>query len=400
MAGQTHNADVIVIGLGAYGSAALVSLAKRGVAAVGIDRFEPPHGFGSSHGETRITRQAVGEGPAYVPLVLRSHEIWRELETRSGMELFKQCGMLLSAPAGGLSRVHGQDSFFGTTLAVARAHGIVHEELGADEIMRRFPQFILNGDEVGYYEPGAGYVHPERCIAAQLTLARELGAKLRTGETVIGIDETSDAITVRTDRDTYHASRVVLSAGAWLPALAGDVFARHLKVHRQTLHWFEAKDVALYDPVRCPVFITIWGPDAEDNFYGFPTPPGSVGVKVATERYRTVFDPDDLDRSVTFKDDAEMFETHVRGRLADLTGRCLESKACCYTVTPDAQFLIDTHPETARMLVVSACSGHGFKHSAALGEVIAETVISASPSRFPLAPFGLARLAARPAPSL
>ena len=386
-------ADVIVIGLGAYGSASLRALADQGVDAIGIDRFQPPHTFGSSHGETRITRQAVGEGAAYVPLVQRSHAIWRELEARTGLDLLNQCGMLLSAPAGGISRVHGQDSFFATTLAVAKNHGIAHEELGAAEIMRRFPQFILNEADIGYFEPGAGFVYPERCIAAQLAVAAEKGATIRTGETVLGIEQIGDSVCVRTDKDSYSASRVILSAGAWVPALAGGVFARRLRVYRQTLHWYEAVDPAPYDPVRCPVFITVWGPGEEDNFYGFPIPPGGSGVKVATERYRRTVDPEHLDRSVTPKDEREMFETHIAGRLAGLSPLCLESAACCYTVTPDAQFLIDTHPDQDRVLVVSACSGHGFKHSAALGEAIAERASSPLSSVSQLAPFALSRFA-------
>ena len=169
------SADVIVVGLGAMGSASLYQLARRGARVIGIDRFHPPHVHGSSHGESRITRQAIGEGEEYVPFVLRSHEIWRDLEADTGEALLFQVGGLLMTRESGSARHHGQGDFVGQSIAAARRFGIAHEILGVREIQERFPPFRLVGDEIGYYEPGAGYVRPERCVAAQLDRARAHG---------------------------------------------------------------------------------------------------------------------------------------------------------------------------------------------------------------------------------
>src|SRR3954451_4976896 len=174
-----RNPDAIVVGLGAMGSAALAQFAKAGARVVGFDRFSPPHSFGSSHGETRITRLAIAEGPDNVPLVLRSHQLWRELESATGMELLSECGGLTMAVPSGGGRLHGVDNYLDRVRSVARQFAIEHENLGAQQIARRFPQFDLVGDEDGYYEPASGFLRPERCIAAQLKLASEHGAEIR-----------------------------------------------------------------------------------------------------------------------------------------------------------------------------------------------------------------------------
>ena len=162
--------DTIVIGLGAIGSACTPQLARRGQRVLGLDRYAPPHAWGSSHGEIRITRCAVGEGTGYVPLVLRSHEIWRELEHETGLQLMQQCGALILSNGVG-AQVHGKTDFVGRTILAAERYAILHERLDAAGIAARFPQFRMRGDEHGYFEPGGGFVRPERCIEAQLDTA-------------------------------------------------------------------------------------------------------------------------------------------------------------------------------------------------------------------------------------
>ncbi|RZK75725.1 MAG: FAD-dependent oxidoreductase, partial [Methylobacterium sp.] len=155
---MVERVDVAVLGLGAMGSASLYQLARRGAAVIGFDRYAPPHAFGSSHGETRITRQAVGEGRAYVPFVTASHRIWRELEAETGETLMNACGALVMAPGSGVSSHHGKPDFVGRSISAARDAGIAHEVLDGAAVARRFPQFLnLAGDEKAYYEPGGGY---------------------------------------------------------------------------------------------------------------------------------------------------------------------------------------------------------------------------------------------------
>ncbi len=181
-------ADIVVVGLGAVGSAALYQAAKLGTRAVGIDRFHPPHDLGSSHGETRITREAIGEGQDYVPLVLRSHQIWEELEAASGRTLLTRNGALILQSSHIVGDHHGSASFLADTIAAAEAYGIAHQVLRTSEIETRFPQFQAANDEVAYYEPGAGFLRPEACVETQLDLAKDMGAEIHTGEAVLKVE--------------------------------------------------------------------------------------------------------------------------------------------------------------------------------------------------------------------
>src|SRR6188508_1699850 len=180
--------DVIVVGLGGVGSAALYQLAGRQKRVLGLDQFAPPHALGSSHGDSRITRQAIGENAAYTPLALRSHEIWRELEQQTGEELMVVAGGLMMAPETSTEIFHGTPAFLAQTIAAAREYGIAHELLSSHDIAQRFPQFQLVGSEVGYYEPGAGVLRPERCVAAHLEQTAARGASLHTNERVLALD--------------------------------------------------------------------------------------------------------------------------------------------------------------------------------------------------------------------
>ena len=388
---MTDTADAIVIGLGAIGSAALHRLAKLGVKAIGIDRFHPPHDRGSTHGESRITRMGVGEGEAYATMVRRSHEIWRELEAESGESLFLQTGGLILGPSDGGTSHHGQEDFVRRSIAVAERNAIPHEVLESGEIGRRYPQLELLGNETGYFEPGAGLVLPERCVAVQLRLAASLGAVVRTGETVLSVTEIPGGVAVVTDRGRVEAGRVVMAAGPWIPGLAGPAMAAQTKVYRQTLHWYPAADSAAFAPERFPVFIWIHGQSAEDYFYGFPILAGGTAVKVASERYAAPVDPDVSERTVSPAESAGIFARHVAGRLRGVGPDVQRAAACLYTVTPDSGFLVDLLPGTSRVVVASACSGHGFKHSAGLGEVLARFAAGDCGLPAMLAPFGLER---------
>jgi sarcosine oxidase len=383
-----HRCEVAVLGMGAMGAATLYQLAKAGVKVIGVDRHHPPHDQGSSHGDTRITRLSVGEGAAYLPIVRNSHRIWRELEALSGESLFEQCGVLVMTSGPDYDADNASD-FTHRTLHLAKTHGIEHERLSAEQIRQRFPQFSPVLDTaVGYFEPSGGYVRPERCIAVQLQLAEALGATLLKGETVMQIRSDEQGVTVTTDQRTIVADKVVISAGMWSQDLLGAPFDRLLRVCRQTLFWFELEETAQFAPVS-PTFIRHQGA-GDDASYGFPPLPGENSLKVATEQYSEQSSPDTLDRTVSAAEAQEMFDTHVRGKIAGVSSRVAKSAVCAYTVTPDSHFIIDEHPSLKNTLVVSACSGHGFKNSAALGEALAQRCVRGS-SDLDLSAFSLKR---------
>ena len=387
---MSEQADFLVIGLGAMGSAALYQLAKRGAKVIGIDRFAPPHAIGSSHGETRITRQAVGEGADYVPLVTDSHRIWRELEHETGKQLFNACGVLVIAPGVGESSHHGKPDFVTRSAEAARAFSSPHELLNGQEVAQRFPQFTnLEGNEKAYYESGGGYVFPEQCIDTQLNRAMQLGAVVRTGVEAFSIIQEGDGVRVETSAGTFDADKVVVAAGGWNVPLLGKPFDSLLTVNRQVLHWFELEDTSAYR-ADAPVFIWMHGATDIDYLYGFPPLPGDHRIKVATEQYEVSTTADALDRTVSPAESARMFEEHVAGRLAGVTPRVAQAAACLYTVTPDSGFIIDWHPEHDRVLAISACSGHGFKHSAGVG-VLAAELLTDGHSRYNTRAFSLAR---------
>lgn len=382
--------DVVVAGLGAIGSAATYQLARAGVRVLGLDRYEPPHAFGSTHGDTRITRVAVGEGLAYVPLVQRSHEIWRDLEQRTGVEILSPCGGLVMAPPERVFAMHGSESFLEQTVAAAEAYDIEHELFGTAELAARFPQFALAGEEQGYLEPGAGFVRPERAVEAQLRLARELGATIAVGERVLGYDDHGSYVTVRTTNETVEASTLMICAGPWVSELVPEL-ASAVRIHRQVVFWFDLRDPTAYPRLRdSPVYIWWPGGDPGDLVYGLPMIDGpSGGAKVASEQYVDETTADDAARAVTTGEIEEMYERRVRHRLPDLSGRCVRARVCLYTVTKDSRFLIDRLPSMPNVIVASPCSGHGFKHSAAIGECLAQLATDGQ-STIDLSPFALA----------
>jgi sarcosine oxidase len=384
--------DVAVVGLGAMGAATLYQLAKAGVKAVGIDRFAPPHDQGSSHGDTRITRLAVGEGAAYVPLVRRSHQIWRELEAQSGEALFEQCGVLVMRSSETTASHHGAADFVAQTIELGRTYGIDHEILTSSQIRARFPQFgpICDG-AVGYFEPEGGFVRPEQCIATQLAAAQALGATLITGTTVSAVESDGGVVRIKAGDRTLVADKVIICAGMWSANLLGEPFSALLKVCRQKLFWFKLAEPVIF-PEASPSFILVHGPGEADSCYGFPPIPGEGSMKIATEQYVPLQSIDALDRTVSAAEVEEMYRMQVAGNIAGVTSELVKARVCTYTVTPDHGFIIDDHPTLNNVTVVSACSGHGFKHSAAIGEAVAQRCLSGT-SQIDLSAFSLSRFA-------
>ena len=371
------SADVIVVGLGAIGSATAYQLSCRGAKVIGIDRYAPPHAMGSSHGATRITRLAIGEGMEYVPLVRRSHAIWHELERECGEPLYRATGGLIFGPTRSDALHHGKRDFIRRTIDAAVAHGIAHEVLDAVEIGARFPQFVLAGDEIGYWEPEAGAVFPEACVRAQLDAARRRGATLRVDEEVLAIDAAPGGTRVRTARATYAAASVVVAAGPWLAHLVGGIYAERLRVLRQVLLWFETSTPSRYAPGSFPIFIRAAGA-GEEHLYGFPMIDDVPGVKVASEQETSTTDPDAVDRAVSAREAETTYRDNVALRLRGIGPRVVRAATCLYTTSPDSGFVFDRHAEHDAIWIVSACSGHAFKHSAGLGEAIAERVLGRS----------------------
>jgi sarcosine oxidase len=363
--------DVVVAGLGGMGSATVLELARRGARVLGLERHGPAHALGSSHGASRIYRQSYLEDPAYVPLLVRAWDQWSRLMADSGSDVF--------VPTGGLYVGRSDGPTFGGSLRSAEQWDLPHEVLDAAGVARRFPTFRLAEDELALYEERAGYARPEAAVAAQLELAARAGAELRFHEPVLSWDAGPPAA-VRTASEVHEAGTLVLTPGAWAPALAKlDV---PMVVERQVMHWVApAGPIGPYE--RNPVFIC--GDD--DQVYGFPAIDGpDGGVKVSFFRAGEPTDPDTVDRTIR---PAEIEE--LRRRAAEvfpgLTGPSVAATVCLYTTTPDHHFVIGPHPAAPGNVVV-ACgfSGHGFKFVPVVGEILADLALDGS-TRHPIVLF-------------
>jgi len=384
--------DTIVLGLGAMGSASVYQLAKRRHKVLGIDQFAAPHAFGSSHGESRIIRQAIGEGEQYMPIVLRSYELWRALEKEIGRELLTTTGGLVLEPENSDVVAHGRHRFLAQTIDCAVKYGIRHEILETQDIRKRFPQFTLT-NELGYFEYETGYLRPELCIEAQLALSRTYGASIHTGEKVISISQgDGKRVAVATDRAHYQAEQLVLAAGAWIARLLAPQYAELFRVYRQVMHWFRIKPgaEATFSSGAFPIFIWIFNKGGDFAFYGFPSVDGKT-VKLATEQYAVCTSPETVERTVAEHENRFMYSNYVQERFGGLTDVCANAVTCLYTTTPDSHFVIDFYPGSDRIILASPCSGHGFKHSAAIGEIISQMVLEGK-SKIAIDGFRLDRL--------
>ena len=374
--------DVIVAGLGGMGSAAAYRLATRGKHVLGLERHTPAHALGSSHGQSRIIRQAYFEDPAYVPLLLRAYALWEELERETGEELMTLCGGLMIGPENG-------DLVSGSVKS-AEEHGLPYEMLDAGQIRRRFPPLEPAPETVALYERRAGFVRPEASVKAHLDRAADLGADLRFEEPVLRWEASGESVRVETAKGVYEAEKLVVAPGAWAPQLLAEL-GLPLQVERQVLYWFEpAGGTDAFLPDRFPIWI--WEPDDGNMFYGFPTIDGDRGIKVAFFRAGGVpCTPETIDRGVHQKE-----VDFIRGYLAEyvptLAGKFLDARACMYTNTPDEHFVISEHPDHARVVVACGFSGHGYKFCSVVGEILADLATEGE-TRHPIELFSPKRLA-------
>jgi len=372
----TERYEAIVVGVGGFGSAALYHLARRGQRVLGLERFDVPHDLGSSGGITRIIRLAYYEDSSYVPLLARSYELWRELERDAGEQLLWITGSVDASAEDG--------RIFTGSLASCLEHGLEHEVLTASELHARFPGYRLPEGTMAVVQPEGGFLAPERCIVAHVSLALQAGADVRARERVLDWEPAGSAVRVRTDRGSYEAERLVLAGGAWMSELLGRPLVR---AERQVLAWFRPLEPELFAPERFPVFNV----ELDDgHFYGFPEF-GIPGFKLGRYHHlgETV-DPDEVDRTPRTDDEA-VLRSFAERWFPDGAGPTMTLKACLFENTPDEHFLVGLHPETPHVVCLGGGSGHGFKFCSALGEIAADLALTGetrhdigflSPSRF------------------
>lgn len=370
------NYDVIVVGLGASGGASLYHLAKAGLRVLGLDQFAPPHNRGSSHGHTRIYRQAYYEAPVYVPMALRALELWHDLEHETGRTLFTRTGALTIG--------RREDALISGALLSAQQHGIAHQLLSVTEIEQRFPVFSPAVGTMGLYEPTAGVLFADLCVQSHLEVAKNAGAYINTGETVLSIDYTDiDRVLIRTDHKVYESRRVVVAAGAWAPRLLGLEHAFHIT--RETVNWFGSTSSSARAP-ECPVSLIA----LEDGRFFYSIPDFGDGFKAGLHHSGRTGDAH-LEWEAVSSDDTDTVAKELAIYAPGAVGPLRTSMPCFYTTTADQHFAIGPLPWAPNIILAAACSGHGFKFAPAIGEAVSQ-MARGLPTELPMDVFDVGRL--------
>lgn len=353
--------DAAVVGTGGIGSAALFHLAKRGLNVIGIDQFPAAHSLGSSHGQTRIIRQAYFEHPSYVPLLRRAYELWAELETQTQQQLFAQTGILEVGPPDGVL-IQGIE-------ASAEQHDLPIEKLTAKQVQERYPMFQIPSGNRAIFEPTAGMLFVEKCVAAHLQVAEQAGAEIRSDQEVIAIEVNENPIRIRTRTDEILAHRCVVCSGAWAQQLLP--LPDTIRVVRKHLHWFASDEPGWQAKNNCPTFLYEL---PEGHFYGFPAI-NELGVKVAEHTGgEMVGNPSRLSKTPDSTDN-ERVETFTRQHLHGVTLQRTHHDVCMYTLSEDTHFIVDQHPDNPQIAFAAGMSGHGFKFATVLGEALSQLVL-------------------------
>jgi sarcosine oxidase len=354
--------DCIVLGTGGVGSAALYHLARRGARALGLDRFPPGHDRGSSHGDTRIIRLAYFEHPDYVPLLKRAYELWAELEARSEKKLYHEVGLLQAGPVDGQVVAGVRDS--------AKRHGLSVEDLTPGEVEARWPGFRVPHSHDAVYEKRAGFLLVEECVRTHCEEAVRAGAEIRTGESVLRFEARGSGVTVITDRGSYQAGRLLITAGPWAPGLLAGT-GLHLRVVRKPLLWYRTRSTVYRADAGGPCFLF---ETPAGIYYGFPEIDAS-GLKVAEHTGgKPVADPLQVDRSVGAEDRAPV-ERFLASYMPQVSSDLVKHAVCLYTLSPDENFVIDRHPAHPKVAFAAGLSGHGFKFTSVLGETLAQLAL-------------------------
>jgi sarcosine oxidase len=354
--------DCIVLGLGGFGSSTVRQLARRGVSVLGIEQFGPAHDRGSSHGETRVIRRAYYEHPDYVPIVSRAYELWHELERETGQQLYTRTGLLMGGH-------HASEAVAGTKSVISQHQLDIHEVPLADA-RRDFPTFQFREDDGVLFESDAGYLFVEECVRAQLDRAAADGAELRFNEPAVSIDANGSSVRVRTSQGEYTAAKLIVAGGAWSGRLLADL-RLPLTVLRKVLMWYPIADGSAERHQRAPVFLF---QDDEGVFYGFPSLDGRTLKMAEHSAGRPIDDPDRLDRSLQPHDTAPV-DTFIARRLRGIERPPMRHGVCMYTMTPDQHFIVDRHPQHDNIVIGAGFSGHGFKFTPAVGEVLADMAL-------------------------
>ncbi len=370
--------DVIIIGLGAMGSAASYYLSKNGVKVLGLDTYEPPHKLGSSHGHTRVIREAYHEGTSYVPIVKRAYELWNELDHEIEDKLILEYGGMYLGDDG---------KYLSDAKKSAKKYDIPIKEFSSKEIKEKYNILNPPNNFKGLLENRSGAVFPEKAISNFLSKSINNGSSHNYNEKVIGWGKQSKFYKVETDKNNYFAEKLIFSSGAWIKNLVPSL-KLPVKIERQVLFWFNPiKDKDKFHYSNMPN--TGWDLDNGMEFYTQPNIENK-GFKVAMHHNGKFISENDLNRESN-ADDLSIVKNFLEEYIPLANGKLIDSRVCVYTNTPDLDFIIDFYPNDENIIICSPCSGHGFKFTPAIGEICSELVIN-NAANYDLSEFSIKRL--------
>ncbi|AWT59831.1 MAG: Monomeric sarcosine oxidase [Candidatus Moanabacter tarae] len=363
---MANHYDVIVLGVGGMGSSTLYHLAKRGIRACGIDRFEIAHDRGSSHGDTRIIRKAYMELPSYIPLLNRAYELWEQLEKETGSKLLLQTGLLLAgSPESEITQ--GLEDCY-------QKHELPHTAMKASEVDQLYPQLHLPEDWVATFDPFGGILRVEECVRQYASMARRYGANLYTGEAVLSWKSEGNKVLVETERRNLTADRLILTAGSWSVRTLLDI-GIEIKILRKVSLWYLGSGVENYRREVFPCFCIGIGSGSK-FIYGFPVT-DNWGLKVAEHNLtrNEIDNPLKVNRCLGEEDEKPVLE-FLGHFFPQLSPKRSKFTTCLYTMSPDENFIIDFHPEHENVVIAAGFSGHGFKFASVIGEVLVDLAVN------------------------
>ncbi|BAC14758.1 sarcosine oxidase [Oceanobacillus iheyensis HTE831] len=370
--------DIAVIGAGSMGLSAGYYLSKAGKTVALIDSNDPPHSEGSHHGETRIIRHAYGEGAAYVPLALRSQELWNDLNQTFNQDIFHQTGVL---------NIGGDNSvFLQNVIQSVRQYRLQAEILSAKQINSRWHGFRLPDHLMGVYETNSGVLMSEKVLQSYRDLATALGASFYTNAYIHHLDVTNQHITIQLSSDTIKAKQLIITAGKGTNQILSLLgYELPLFPVRKTFSWFKT-DESIYHSDAFPA----WSFDnGNEKYYGFPSI-DNAGIKIGRHDGGHPVKADEALKTFgTYREDKEDVSQFVH-RYMSPNIQHSQGKVCTYTNTPDGDFIIDRLPNYQHVLVACGFSGHGFKFSSAVGELLSQLAIRGETS-LDISPFSLNR---------
>lgn len=370
--------DVIVVGSGSMGSAADYFLAKEKKKVLMMDQYSVPNSNASHAGETRMLRFGYGQGEKYVPLVQEAYKLWKELEGETGKTLFFQTGALMAGESG--------SEFVEETIQSSLKNNLPIETLSPEEVMRRWPGIQIPEDFAACFDPLSGFLLCEECVSAYKEEALKQGAELMEHNAVLQISLGEEKVDIITEKGTYYAKNLVVTAGAWIPKVVKNLDLP-IQVLRKAAGWFTPDQEGKFDYGKFPAFVF---DTKEGHYYGFPNFHGS-GLKIGRHDHGMDCNPDTVDRVFgSYQEDEGDLRHFLNQYMPSAANEVKNGKICLYSLTPDSDFIIDFHPEYNNVVLAGGFSGHGFKFASVVGRILADLALTGD-TKYNISSFGLNR---------